>query len=257
MRTRARIGRFCTIGGFLALFGGLAYSGFGFGGLQDSLTIAISYAALIVGYILISVGKSNWLRFSLHPRPDESLAMNLKALDARTTLFNYVPTLASDHLIVTPSGLVVVETRPFVSELRVNGERWSRRGFGGLLQYFSEGPLGSPGREAQRAAALVRTLLVERLGPEAETIPVEPLVVLTHPRARFTAEAPAVPVVYARDARAEVKRLTGGGKLPGDLARRLESLLLEESRPYGEPVQAGEAVDKNVRTRRRKPARAR
>jgi hypothetical protein len=149
----------------------------------------------------------------------------------------------------------VVETRPFVSEVKVKGERWSRQGLGAFLQFFSEGALGNPGREAERSAAATKSWLIERLGPEAETIPVEPLVVLTHPRARFVAEDPAVPVVHARDARTEVKRLTSGPRLAPDLARRTEALLMEESRPYGEPVNAGEAVDKRVR--RRKPAKAR
>lgn len=223
---------------------------------QDSLSIAVSYAGLILGYILISVGKNNWLRFSLHPRPDESLATNLKSLDVRTTLYNYVPPFQVDHLIATPSGVVVVETRPFLSEISVKGDKWSRTGLG-FMQYFSEGPLGNPGREAQGSVARVKSFLRERLGPEAEAIPVEPLVVLTHPRARFTADAPTVPVVYARESRAEVKRLSSGGKMPGDLGRRLEALLIEEAKPYGEPVQAGEAVDKKARVRRRKPVRAR
>lgn len=174
----------------------------------------------------------------------------------RTTLYNYVPPFEADHLIATPNGVVVVETRPFLSELSVKGDKWSRTGLG-FMQYFSEGPLGNPGREAQASVTRVKSLLTQRLGPEAESIPIEPLVVLTHPRARFTAESPAVPVVYARDSRAEVRRLTSGGKLPGDLGRRLDALLLEEAKPYGEPVQAGEAVDKKVRARRRKPARAR
>ena len=223
---------------------------------QDSLSIIVSYAGLILGYILISVGKNNWLRFSLHPRPDESLAVNLKSLDVRTTLFNYVPPFQADHLIATPSGLVVVETRPFLSDISVKGDKWSRTGLG-FMQYFSEGPLGNPGREAQATVARVKSFLAERLGPDAEAVPVEPLVVLTHPRAHFTAEAPAVPVVYARDARPEVKRLTTGGKLPGDLSRRVDALLAETAKQYGEAVQAGEAIDKKARTRRRKPARAR
>jgi hypothetical protein len=257
VRRRARLGRFCTIGGFGALLGGLVYSWFGIGDIQDTTTIFISYAALIAGYILISVGKNNWLRFSLHPRPDEALAINLKTLDAKTTLFNYVPSLPVEHLLSTPNGMVAVETRPFVSEVRVNGERWSRQGLGAFLQFFSEGALGNPGREAQRSAAAVKSWLIERIGPEAESISVEPLVVLTHPRARFAAENPAVPVAHARDARNEVKRLTSGPRLAPDLARRVEALLSEESRPYGEPVHAGDAVDKRARVRRRKPAKAR
>lgn len=235
----------------------MIYSGFGLGDIQDSTTIIVSYAALIVGYILISIGKNNWLRFSLHPRPDEALAINLKTLDVKTTLFNYIPTLPVDHLISTPNGMVAVESRPVVSEVRINGDRWSRRGLGAFFGFFSEGALGNPGREAQRSAEAVKSWLVERIGPDAENVPVEPLVVLTHPRARFTAENPTVPVVHARDSRVEIKRLTSGPRLTPDLARRIENLLLDEARPYGEAVSAGEAVDRKVRTRRRKPARAR
>src|SRR6185503_15098457 len=113
----------------------------------------------IAGYILISVGKNNWLRFSLHPRPDESLAVNLKTLDAKTILFNYVSSLPVQHLIATPNGLVVVETKPYVSELLVKGDRWSRRGVGAFFQFFSEGALGNPGREAQNATAEMRKWL--------------------------------------------------------------------------------------------------
>jgi hypothetical protein len=236
--------------GFAALIGGLVYSSFGIGA-QDTQTIFISYSALIAGYVLISVGKNNWLRFSLHPRPDESLALNLKTLDVRTLLFNYVSSLPVDHLLTTPNGLVVVETRPFVSEVFIKGERWSRRGIWGILQVFSEGALGSPGKEAQRGVTAVRAWIADRLGNEpAEAISIEPLVVMTHARARFTAEDPVVPVVYARDARAEIKRLTSGPKLPGDLARQLETLLIAESKPFGEPVNAGEAIDRKVRRRK-------
>src|SRR5207253_690252 len=143
--------------------------------------------ALIAGYVLITVGKNNWLRFSLHPRPDEALAINLKTLDVKTILFNYVSTLPVDHLIFTPSGLVVVETRPFVSDIAVRGDRWSRRGATAFLQFFSEGALGNPGKDAERGADQVKNWLSERLGDGADDVPVAPLVVMTHPRARVQA----------------------------------------------------------------------
>ena len=257
IRKRAMIGRICTPLGFLALFGGLGYTWLGFGSAQETSTIVVSYAALIAGYVLISIGKNNWLRFSLHPRPDEALAINLKSLDVKTILFNYIPTLPVDHLVYTPNGLVVIETRSFVSDIAVRGDRWSRRGAAAALQFFSEGALGNPTKEALRGAEQVKAWLAERLGGAADPVPVAAMVVMTHPRARIHVEEPTIPVVHARDTRPEVRKLASGPRLPNDVARRVETLLLDESRPFGEPVNAGEAVDRKPPRRRRKAAGAR
>lgn len=258
VRNRARFGRLATLGGFAALIGGLAYSTFSIGA-QDSQAILFSYVALIAGYVLISVGKTSWLRFSIHPRPDEALAINLKTLDVRTLLFNYVSALPVDHLLATAGGLVVVETRPFVGDIVVRGDRWSRRrGIWGWLQFLSEGALGNPTKDALRGVDQMRQWLTQRLGPEiAATIPIHPMVLFTHPRVALTIEEPTIPVAHVRDARAEVRRVTSGTRVPSDVQRRIEALLLDEARVDGEPVNAGDAAERRTKRRVSRTSRAR
>lgn len=258
VRNRGRIGRVATLGGFAALIGGLVYSTFGLGA-QDSTTIVVSYAALLAGYLLISLGKSYWLRFSVRPRPDEQLANHLKTLDVRHVLLNYVSALPVDHLLLTGNGAIVIETRPFVGDIVVRGDKWSRRrGVLGWMQFLSEGALGNPSRDAATGADQVKTYLSERLGSDAAAqVPVWPLVVFTHPRVSLQIEDPTVAVCHARDARIEVKRLTSGAsKVPTELARKLESIVLRDASPEGEPVSATAAIERERRTRRR-PTRAR
>ena len=256
VRVRAIIGRVCTLGGFAALIGGLIYSTVGLS-TQEMQSITVSYAALILGYILISAGKNFWLRYSLHPRPDESLAINLKTMDVRTVLFNYVSALPVDHLIMTPTALAVVETRPFIGDIVVTGDKWRRkRGLFGWLQILSEGPLGNPTRDAERGVVLVKKFLADRLdAAAAESIPVIPVVIFTHPRVNLEINEPTISVIHARDARNEIKRVTSAARMPPELVRRVETLLLGESSIDGEPVTASAAVDK--RAKRRKTSRTR
>lgn len=237
--------------------GGLAYSAFGVGG-QDPNAILVSYAALVVGYLLISVGKGSWLRFSVRPRADEVLAINLKTFDTRAILFNYVSNLPVDHLLLTPNGCVVVETRPYIGDIVVTGDRWSRkRGLFGWLQFISEGALGNPTKDALRGVESVRAMLAQRLGAEiAAQIPVEPAVVFTHSRVSLSIENPTIRVCHARDCRGELKALLGSNKAPGDAMRRLEVQLIQEAAIEGEPVSAGEAIDRPAAKRKRPRAAA-
>jgi hypothetical protein len=258
VKKRARLGRIATLGGFAALIGGLVYSTFGVGA-QDSTTIAISYAALIAGYLLISLGKSYWLRFSVRPRPDEQLANHLKTLDVRHVLVNYISAVPVDHLMLTGSGAIVIETRPFVGDIVVRGEKWSRRrGILGWMQFLSEGALGNPSRDAIRGVDEVKTYLAERIGTEAAAqVPILPLVVFTHPRVTLTVEDPTVPVCHARDARDVVRKIESGApKLSGELARKIEAAVLKDAAPEAEPVSATVAIERERRARRR-PTRAR
>jgi hypothetical protein len=155
--------------------------------------------------------------------------------------------------------VLAIVTRPVLGDIVVQGDRYRRRrGPFGWLQFISEGALGNPGRDAQRAATVVKASHGQRLGPEAaERIPVAPLVVFTHPRATLTVEEPTVPTVHVREARNEVRRLISGTRVPGDIARRLEYELIQDAAVDGAPVTVGEAVDRKPRRRLSRPTRAR
>ncbi len=240
-----------TFGGFGTLLGGLLYSGFGIGG-ERAETILVAYAALAGGYMLIAFGKGDWLRFAIRPRADEALAIQLRSLDSRVVLFNYVSCVPVDHLIVAPGAIVVVETRPYIGDIVVRGDRWSRRrGIIGWLQLLSEGPLGNPTRDALRGVELIRKLLTDRFGAEeAARIPVEPVVVFTHPRVTLTIEDPTIPVMHARDCREHIRRVAAASGPSQAILKRLETQIIEEAALEAEPMNAGDAIERRSATRR-------
>jgi hypothetical protein len=266
IRNKGMIGRWATLGGFAALFGGLLYSCTSLPARmsgqevpQSDLSLWVPWVGLVFGYLLISLGKEPWLRFAIRPRPDEALALNLKTLDNKSVLFNYVSAFPVEHLLLSPGGLVVIVTRPVLGDIVVAGERYKRRrGMFGWLQFVSEGALGNPGREALNGMQAVREYLAQRFGAEvSERVPIQAMVVFTHPRATVTLEEPTVPTTHVREVRNEVRRVTGQSRVPGDIARRLEYGLLEDASADGQPVNAGEAVDRKLRRRVSRPTRAR
>lgn len=266
IRTKGMIGRWATLGGFATLFGGLLYSCTGLPARMSGQEVAgtdlslwVPWVGLIIGYGLISLGKEPWLRFAVSPRPDEALVVNLKTLDNKAVLFNYVSAFPVDHLLVSPAGLVVIVTRPVLGDIVASGDRYKRkRGMFGWLQFVSEGALGNPGREALDGVEEMRKYVAQKFGAETvDKVSIQPLVVFTHPRATLTLDEPTVPTAHVREVRAEVRRLTGRGKIPGDIARRVEYELIQDAAGDGEPVNAGEAVDRKLRRRVSRPTRAR
>ncbi|MBI2940138.1 MAG: NERD domain-containing protein [Chloroflexi bacterium] len=222
---RGRIGGLATGAGFVALIAGFIIS------LQWQELILVSYALLIAGFIAFNVGKYHsmrWGRWGRQPRPDEAIVGQLKSLDQKYQLFSWVPELPADHILLTPHGVTVLEVRPFIGEIFTAGDRWWRqRGLWGFLQFFAEGSLGNPAREAQRDVTAIKEYLAERLGGEAESVPVDALIVFSHPRVRLHVEDPAVPVVQMRDLKATIRRPDSRAKLAPALHRQVSQALRE------------------------------
>jgi hypothetical protein len=222
---RARLGRWANIIGFVLLIGGFIIS------LQSTEYVWVAYATLFGALILMNVAKANTLRFGGRPRVDEAITTNLKTLDHKHHLYHYVDGLPVDHLLVSPFGLYVFETRPQIGRIRVEGDKWRREG--GIMRFllaFSEGGLGKPSRDLQRGITGLREFLVERLGEAAVAdVPIDGVVVFTHPRARLHVEEPVVPVVSAKELRPIIRRREGRARLSPDLIRRVSSALNEQA----------------------------
>jgi hypothetical protein len=191
----------------------------------------VPWFTLGAGIILLNVGKFYAMRYGGRPRVDVAIGQALKGLDNRNHLFNFVPTLPVEHLLLTPTGVVVLETRPFFGEIIHHGSRWSRpMNFGSILQRFTEGGLGNPTREAQRDVEAVRNLLRERLGDDvADTIGISPIIVMTNPRVKLQVADPEVPVVPLSDLRNAVRRIKDGARLTSDVQRKLARALQWDS----------------------------
>ncbi|HUX85903.1 MAG TPA: nuclease-related domain-containing protein [Chloroflexota bacterium] len=232
---RAAIGRWSTIAGFIVLIVGMYVS---LQPPQRSEQFLVPWFTLIVGIILLNVGKYNSMRWGTNPRVDKALAQALKGFDHRYHLFNYSPSIPTDHLLVTPFGAVVLETRPFFGDVIHTGSQWRRpMNFNGFFHYFSDGGLGNPTKEAQRDVEAIQNLLKERLGADdgGKAI-VLPIIVMTNPRLKLDVTNPDIAVVKLADLRGGLRQLKEAPRLPADLQRKLVSAL------QGEPASPGGQV---------------
>lgn len=181
----AKIGTWASLGGMAVLGIGLYLS------LAQPQYLAVSMICLLAGMVLSNVGLYNANRWVKSPRPDEVLTKVLKGFDRRYTLYNYE--LPVDHVLVGPSGLVVIETRNHEGVIRYTNGRWRQKI--NLLRVFGflgEG-VGNPVRDAERAASKLRRFLAEKVPDLAET-PVEPVIVFTNEKASLDVQNPPLPV---------------------------------------------------------------
>ena len=220
IKSRSRIGRFATLFGFLCLVVGLVLTW-----VRQDL-VFLSYLTLLPGYVLISYGGYNTVRWGTKPRMDEALAQPLKNLDHRYHLFNYVKGLPAENILLTPSSVVVFEIRPYMGEFRNTASKWRRKLTAlGVFMSITEGGLGNPTKDAERKAAETKQFLTSHLGDAADSIPVEPFVVFTNPRATLVLEDPEVPVATAKDLRGVLRTGDRRERIPGQMYRRLARLL--------------------------------
>ncbi len=205
---------------------------------QQTGQFLVPWFTLIIGIILLNVGKYNSMRWGTNPRVDKAIAQALKGFDHRYHLYNFVPTIPVDHLLVTPFGVIVLETRPFFGEIIHKDSRWRRPAtLGGFFHYFSDGGLGNPTKEAQRDTEAVQNLLKERLGDEiGSKVIVLPIIVMTNPRVKLDVTDPVVPVVKLADLRGGLRQLKEAPRLPADVQRRIVNMLQWEPASQGSQV---------------------
>lgn len=232
VKRRAIIGTLGSILGFGVLALGMYVS---FQPTTSPQFIFLPWIALALGILLLQVGKFYAVRYGT--RIDRALALALKGLDNRYHLYNFQRDLPVEHLLLTPNGVVVLETRPFFGEVINEGVSWSRPvSARGIFQLFTDGGIGNPSRDAQRDVEAVQKLLRERLGDAAAAVPVSPVVVFTNPRVKLQVSDPVVPVVEMSGLRASLRPLKDNGRIPPDLQRRLVRALQPGGDDQSHPV---------------------
>ena len=235
VKSRKRIGQIASFGGMGVLFGGLLFScqaqpAFQEGESAPIEAALISWVALIGGFILVSIGRNHSSRWGGQFPAHDVLTNSLKGLDNRHRLYNYAPQLPTDHLLLTPYGLIAFVSRPNFGGINNTGDRWGREGgIKKLLMYFAEGSLGNPTRDALTMEEQLKKWLDEQFGERvASGIPLQTAVVFTHPRASLNVKDPAVPVLGGKDIRAFARGGDGKSRkarLPTELRRQLVDFL--------------------------------
>jgi len=167
----ARTAQIISLVGLLVLVAGLLIIFFS----RDPRVFLFQLAALVIGFALSQVGLYLSHRYVRRPRPDQVLdkaAGKFARKDGR--LYHYL--LPAPHVLLLPTGVVVLLAKYQNGNISAHGDQWRQAGLG-LRRYFGREGLGNPTREAEAMTAKIAAL-VKEAAPSAE-VPVLPVIVFT------------------------------------------------------------------------------
>jgi hypothetical protein len=172
------------------------------GWLDLVATVVLPFA---LGLALFAVYMTNlWIR---EPRPEQVIRDGLKGMNKKSRLYHYHHSPAK-HILIAPQGVFVMVVRWQQGHIIVRDGRWTfrRNLLSSIPAIFRLDSLGRPYAEAERAANYLQSLL----DPIAPDVEVQPLIIITDPRAQFEVngddEMP-VPVLYANEKNINGERL--------------------------------------------------
>lgn len=204
--------------------------------------ILLSYVGLILGFLTFNGGMQQVARWSRKPRTDQVLDALLSKLNDRYAIVHYpaLPGRRPDHVVVTPTGTIVVTPRELGGSVSLDGSRW-RRG-SALRQIFNLGgpQLGNPTIDNNQQVASVEAFLEEK---ELAT-DVQGVIVFIHPDIEIEMREPESTVLHITELYDYIRNQGTGTTVPSqDRAKVVNALAT------GEKI---EETDATVRRPRKK-----
>jgi len=218
----SRIAMITTFGGLFVLLGGLLIS------FKSPEQMGLSWAALMLGFLLSQLGIYFSNRWGRHPRPDEQLDTALKGLDSRHTLYHYSTPVP--HLLVGPSGLWVIMPYYQRGTITCSNGRLKQKGNLGLsfLKVFAQEGLGRPDLEVDGAIDSLRSYLGKRM--EGYDLPsINAAMVFTNPKVELDipeGETPPAPAVLLKGLKSLVRKEAKSKSLSQEKVKLIEDALL-------------------------------
>ena len=187
LRRRATASHAASLGGLAVILGAVVLS------MARPEWATLTAVLVVAGFAISTVGIHFANRWVKKPRPEDTLALALKGLGDPHRIYHYL--LPADHVLLTPSAVVVIETVSLEGRFIFRDGRWKQHmPLGRALRFFVEETLGDPTVRAQAEAARLSDLLQARLPGDAAPVPVLAVVLFVHPNAEVVADSPPVPV---------------------------------------------------------------
>ncbi len=213
----AKIGKWASLGGMAILGVGL------FASFKPEL-VTISFICLLIGFILANFGTFFMGRWVKEPRPDQVLSKALKGFSNKYHLFNY--TLPADHVLLSPNGLFIIRTKLQDGVIFYQGKRWYQKfNWKRILRLFVEEGLGNPAKEVAAEIEAVRSFLAQHLPDQAEEIPIQGLIVFTHPDVQLDPRNSPLPAVTVKGLKPYLRQQAKGKGIPERQRKELEAIL--------------------------------
>jgi len=187
LRRRASASHAASLGGMLVILGAVVLT------MSRPQWATLTAVLLVVGFAVSTVGIYFANRWVKKPRPEDTLALGLKGLGDPSRIYHYL--LPIDHVLLTPSGIVVIETVNLEGRFVYRGGRWKQHmPLGRALRFFVEETFGDPIARAQADARRLSQLLDARLLAGGPPVPVNAIVLFVHPNSEVIVESPPIPV---------------------------------------------------------------
>ncbi len=229
IQRRAKIGRYASLSGMGVLALGLIVTWF-----VGPEGVALSFLALIAGFVLSQVGLYYANRFSRPERPDEYLAKALKGFDDRYLLLQYET--PAGNVLITPNSCLVFTIKMQGGPIRYENGKWKSRGrLRGLFLWLATDSLGNPVKDAQIEAGALSRYLAKQL-PDVQ-IPLQPVILFGNPTAEVDAADSPVPAVHVKKLKDWLRGPGKSGTLDSAGRDKLIQLLKPDSTPLSEKVE--------------------
>ena len=186
LRRRAAAAHIASLGGLAIILGAVVLS------MSRPDWAALTAGLIFAGFVISSAGIFFANRWVKRPRPEETLSLALKGLADPARIYHYL--LPADHVLLTPSGVVVIETVNLEGRFVYRDGRWKQHmTLGRALRFFVEETFGDPTARARADAQRIGRLLDERLPSDGPAVPVYAVVLFVHPNSEVSADSPPIP----------------------------------------------------------------
>ena len=219
---RKKIGNIASLLGIGVILGGMIFTWVAPGrGVSAQLLLYVPLGTLLVGFIVSSIGMYYVNRWGRSPRPDEVLDKSLKGLGREYKLYHYA--LPAPHVLLTPSGPMVLVARFEGGEYTVEDDRWRQRfSLVRVLGFMGREGLGNPSKDADYLVERMRRYLEEN-EPELGEVPVSAVIVFTAEKVVLNVGETRIPTLRAAKLKGYL-RSQADKALPHETQQRLEAL---------------------------------
>src|SRR5579859_5850149 len=185
-----------------------------------------SWAAILFGLVLYSLGQTQLRRWGPRNRQEEQLGQAIRMLDDRYKLFAFLSSALPDYILVSPAGVHVLLVRQEGGQVACVRDVWNK-GSGSRLMAFFGPTLGNPTADAARQLTKLRTLLAERGMPD---VPTSAVIVFTNPKVQLRVEGCSATVTRVKELKDVLRRMAGKGQgvaLTASRIREVQKILDE------------------------------
>jgi hypothetical protein len=211
---RAQLSHLGSIGGLVLLLASVLLPLF----LPKLAGYSLFMMILGLGVAMVGIYFANrWVR---KPRPEDVLDKALKSVTDSYHLYHY-PALPCDHVLLTPNGVVLLETVSLSGLFSYKDGRWKENmTIGRALRFIVEEHLGDPIQATRQTEKYLQKRFQNELEPGA-AVPLKSIIVFTHPVVELEIKDFPIPVCKAEKLRKLVA--IEGPKLGEDDYERLNT----------------------------------